>query len=906
MVLENVRSSPFFPHFTPEFGYNCEDDWFKASLRILFFFPSSVSDKLHSRTPFTLYNIIKSRFGTDVFVDICMEPPRFQVKAYAQEFPILVGAFSHRTWHDFDIVGVSVAIAQDEFAEAYRVFSLEGFPLSREGRLDDGETPLLVMGGIAASCSNGLDGVVDLILLGLGEGLLPRLVLEAFAGQACRGSVARAKRQIIDGMRGVGGVCCPGDYPYGWYVDSGAGKSYPVWKDEVVQVKPDTLLGMGGYDAAEDMQWGWPVAGVRRASVVVSWGCAGGGACNFCAEGNMYGPWRERGLGDLSQAFRDAKRSLMGETVSFQSFNSSYYSRFPELLMEAHKYFDLVSMLNFRLDELAASVRTGGRNNYLALARGLGSVVVAGAVEGFGERVRNKLYNKNLSFGELRCVAEEVFRLKFMKFKTGYILSGHETSEEIEEGLGEIREIADLRRSLGASTQYVVSVSKLVHFYGTPVYVLPRVASYLNWMETFGGGKAYYPFFDLPGSLVSVKSTGGIGETFVQQLHQDLPGELCEKVLLEPAVRHRVMSRGYLDEVRARLEGYGIRAREQFLDFNPNYSPKQHYKLAPMQERFGAEFLRESRSPCLRTLSSGDGKLGCHGCRACSAVQFDGYEMDSPFRGRLLGRDVSGGVDLSRVRAVKALNAPAFHYAMVFRVGEDGKYVSKDALVRLWFSRMAWEDGGFITSFRRFSYSFSGHMEYSGMVSNYYGYEAVVVAFRDRVDIGRFKDLAGKVNEGCPTIKFVWAGEVTERPTVPGYWILSELRLDVSAEGMGEVLRCFVDKPFRYYAGSTYQYREVRLPFYYRVARGVGGLVLFLCLPGKVNPAYNLLELWHYNKFNRMLLSQNIRAVMSPAGDRSFADVVTGKVWSMGAFSYVEMVEDDVERGAEVGEVQGA
>jgi hypothetical protein len=74
MVIESAGSTPFFPHFTEEFGYNYGEAWFKASLRILLFFPSSVSDKLHSRTPITLYNIIKSRFGIDVFVDICMEP----------------------------------------------------------------------------------------------------------------------------------------------------------------------------------------------------------------------------------------------------------------------------------------------------------------------------------------------------------------------------------------------------------------------------------------------------------------------------------------------------------------------------------------------------------------------------------------------------------------------------------------------------------------------------------------------------------------------------------------------------------------------------------------------------------------------------------------------------------------
>jgi radical SAM superfamily enzyme YgiQ (UPF0313 family) len=906
MVITNWKQNPLFPQFTEEFGFNGESEWGKASLRVLFFFPSLASDKLHSRTPFTLYNILKAKFGPSVFVDICMEPSEFQMKAYFREYPVIVGAFSHRTWHDFDILGLSVAIARSEFAEAYRSLHQDGFPLSHGDRLDDGRTPLLVLGGIAADGSGALDGVVDLVLLGLGERVLPALVEAAFQAQAARGSVSRGKRQVIEAMKRFRGVCYPQDYPYGWHVRDGVVHSFPVWKEELSRIEPDTLLDIEEYGAAGDVQRAWAVSGSRRASVLVSWGCSGAGSCTFCAEGNLYGPWRERSFPAMIRAFREAKHSLMGETLSLQSFNSSYYSRFPELLAEAYRYFDLVSVLNFRLDELAASIRGGGKNNYLTLMREFGSVVVAGAVEGFGDRVRNQLYNKNLTFEDILLVAEEVFRNKFMKFKTGYILSGHETKEEMDEGIEEIRAIAELKKRMAGATQYVVSVTKLVHYFGTPVYQLPRVTSYLNWLETFGHEKAYYPFFGLPGDLVSVKSTSGIGDTFIQQLHQDLPAELGEAILLRPALRHRVMSRGYLDEVKRRLEGYGVKPREQFLDFNPSYNPRQHYLLSHSQGLFERDPVFKARAPCLRTLSTSRKSLVCHGCGACTEMSFDKFEMKSSFREKLLGRDLVADFGIEKIRAVRMLNSPSFFYTLIFTVNDAGRFVSKDCLVRAWFRELASRDEDFALNFRRFSYSFSAHMEYGGMVSNYCGYEAVVAGFRKRLGLILLEEMGKNANLACPTIQFVHAVEIFEKPTVPGFWALFELRVMVSWRDMGAVLGCFLEHPFRRYTGSTTKYQEVTFPFYYKVMKTKDGPLLYLCLPGKVNPSYSLMEMWHYNKFNKMLSSQTIRAVLSPAGDHTFVDVVTGKVRSMRGFQFVGGVEDMGPQVAEVGEVQGA
>jgi radical SAM superfamily enzyme YgiQ (UPF0313 family) len=917
MVVDALRDNPLSPVFTPEFGFNGESDWSRASLKVLLLFPSPASVKLEGKTPFALYGIIKSRFGDEVFVDICMQPPQFQLKAYYQNFPAVAGAFSRRTWEDFDVVALSVAVTSTEFAQAYQLLSSAGFPLVAHHRQTDGVSPLLVLGGVAAATSNSFDEIADLIILGLGERSLVSLCEECLKV----GGVPRHKIRVIETLKNKRGFCSPIDFPYGWHIEDGHVESYPIWSGNRYQAEPDVSLDIESLGSAQDVQRAWPVCGkFKRASLLTSWGCAGGGACYFCAEGSQHGAWRERSLESLSEALRMAKLSSMGESVSFQSFNSSFHSHFPELLLDAFRWFDHISVLNFRLDALATSIRQDGENNYLRVMKEMGSVVVAGAVEGLGERVRNNLYNKNLSFEDILCVAEEVFKLKFMKFKTGYILSGHETGDDLAEGLDEITAIANLKRKLHGHCQYVVSVSKLVHHFGTPMYALPRAASFMNWEETFGGMKIHYPFMDLPRELVSVKSVSGIGETFIQQLHHDLPSQLSRGLLLEPARLHPVMSRGYLDEVKRRMEGYGIKPKAQFMGFRHEHNPKQHYQLSGMQPVWGSlkDSVFKPRVPCLKTVSSVEkGQApSCYGCRSCVKVDLSnprlpGWYERGPGGGHqqwLHDRELGPSIDLGTVKAVKALNKPSFFYSFIFKVGKEGRLVSKDVLARLWFKAWAEEDPAIARSFRKLVYSFAAHMDYPDMVSNYFGYEAVVAGFSEPLSIVDFDEVRVRVKEKCPTIRLVKLQDVGEKPSVPGYWSLVEIELDGSLgdDDLEKAFNCFrVSQKFRFYSGSTSKYSEVSLPFYYRRFSRAKASIL---MPAKANPSYSLLGVCRYNKLNSLVQSQEVRGVFLPAGDGVFLEVVDGyKVNPVNVgYMFVNNHEDDVGVFEPLPEIQGA
>jgi len=418
------------------------------------------------------------------------------------------------------------------------------------------------------------------------------------------------------------------------------------------------------------------------------------------------------------------------------------------------------------------------------------------------------------------------------------------------------------------------------------MYQLPRVMALMNWAETFGGKRAYYPFNDLPMDLVSFKATGGIGDTFIQQLHQDLPGELARAVLLEPAATNLVGSRGYLDEVKKRLDGHGVDIKRQFLDFDPRCSPRQHLQVSPAQNFFDSLFEGSRftpRRPCLRTVSSAEQGAGlvCYGCSIC----------DDAVRNPLFNRELGRKVSLEEVRAVKQKNAPSFYYTFIFSIPNEGRFVSKSSLVRLWFKELAKADESYVGNFRNFSYSFSRHMDYLGMVSNYTGYEAAVAGFRDRIDLDRLREISRVVNERCPTVKFYSVLEAGEKPRVPDLWVLSRLQIGLPASCLDEVVRCFTDNPFRKYTGSMYRFTEVSLPFYYRasVAGDNASCILELCYPAKVNASYSLMRLYSYNKFNRLLLDNHVGWVLSLVGDGCFKSLTPE--WDGGhldGFTYVD------------------
>ena len=141
-------------------------------------------------------------------------------------------------------------------------------------------------------------------------------------------------------------------------------------------------------------------------------------------------------LPDLIEDMEEIKKWCAPNTIGYYSYNLNYYKQFLDLLEESASRFSNLSLINMRVDVIAA------QPDYLKLAKRLGLVRVSMAVEGMGDRVRNKILNKNLSHDQLMKAVRNVFDGKFIMLKMGMILTGQETDEDIDEWIAEIDKIS--------------------------------------------------------------------------------------------------------------------------------------------------------------------------------------------------------------------------------------------------------------------------------------------------------------------------------------------------------------------------------------------------------------------------------------------------------------------------------
>ena len=138
---------------------------------------------------------------------------------------------------------------------------------------------------------------------------------------------------------------------------------------------------------------------------------ANGFIVSNCSEGRLAGGWKEKPLEELIEGMDEIKKSCAPDNIGFVSYNLNYYYRFLDLLRESAVRFSNLSLINQRADVLAASP------DYLRLAKKLGLVRVSMAVEGMGDRIRNKILNKNLRREQLMQAVRNVMEGKYIVLK---------------------------------------------------------------------------------------------------------------------------------------------------------------------------------------------------------------------------------------------------------------------------------------------------------------------------------------------------------------------------------------------------------------------------------------------------------------------------------------------------------
>jgi radical SAM superfamily enzyme YgiQ (UPF0313 family) len=403
------------------------------------------------------------RRAGDVFCDFAYLPPGpDRPRLVAAHLPLWFGTTTRRPPRDFDLLALSVSVAQ-ELINLPHLLAASGIPLGRTDRLADLSLPLVLLGGAAASHTStlhgdvtpGKGGLVDAVLVGEAEAILPSLVPLLERGRAERWGKSRILREALHTV--------PGFYDPSLYEQRfggtparlvevrprSSGAPFPVTRGfltEVNAVPEPTRLPLP-HDAD----------GCGTARLRISFGCPF--ACSFCQEGWDQKPYRERSRKAVLGTLHAAKRDLGAEEVDVYGLNVNSHPSFLDILADAAALFDRVAVKSQRLDELAR------RPELWRAQKLLGKRMLTAGVEGISTRLR-RLLAKRLSDGDLDQALDLVLKDPPGELKLFFVLTGLESDADL-------RELDTLGRGMTARLTRSAGRCRVVWSF-TPLHVAPH------------------------------------------------------------------------------------------------------------------------------------------------------------------------------------------------------------------------------------------------------------------------------------------------------------------------------------------------------------------------------------------------------------------------------------------------
>lgn len=429
-LLNNRRKMKF-----PEYYYGVDnnqqsvEEFTDDRLKVLIVMLSSGDTRSSSNTYNALSYLVKKDLGTDkVFVDYCYFPERenFDILK-SNNIPFIFGNITHETLNKYDLVLVSNAIIP-EVANIPHYFKSSGIPLTIEER-DKEDMPCLVFGGAAANEASIVLGkiydesgvyvgksLIDMANYGYGEERVTELANTFYAYKKAGINLKDKpvlKEKLIEEKVLYEYLFFPEKYEWVYAEDNFTIKE--------IKCLDDRLPKRVKYSKIEKDFEGFPLktlhlsgASAHAQDVMVSSGCSGqSSTCSFCMEGTVAGYYYEKELPAIEEGIKLAIRTTAPNAISPYSFNLNYYKHFMDLIALIGKYSKSISMHNERIDVVANAPQQ------LELAKRVGLMRFAGAVEGMGERVRNGILNKNLTRETLMKAVRVIYNLKLMHFKMG-------------------------------------------------------------------------------------------------------------------------------------------------------------------------------------------------------------------------------------------------------------------------------------------------------------------------------------------------------------------------------------------------------------------------------------------------------------------------------------------------------
>ncbi|MGC9466981.1 MAG: radical SAM protein [Anaerolineae bacterium] len=374
----------------------------------------------------------------EAYVDMAFFPPEHdRARWLAEGVPLLLGTQSWRDASDFDVVLVSNSYTLELINLPYLLLN-SGTAVYASQRAES--WPILILGGSNALAVQAVvtpdgDCMADALFFGEGEREVETLIQELHARQDLP-KQARL-RQAAERVTGL------------WVANSPSEQRVTKAVCRRPQA-PDLLVDYPSLNSEE----------ASTARLQTSFGCPA--FCTFCFEGYDRKPYREIALADIITAAEDLKRRQGVEAVDIYSFNFNTHEEILALLLELNRRFERVHVKSQRVDLLAvmpslleAEVTADKRSFTLG-------------IEGVSGRMRRFL-RKSLADKEIEAVLVRSLQEKIREIKLFYILTGHETEDDLEEFHQFARRLRAWRQSYSRGLRIVFSFGLLVRMPFTPL-----------------------------------------------------------------------------------------------------------------------------------------------------------------------------------------------------------------------------------------------------------------------------------------------------------------------------------------------------------------------------------------------------------------------------------------------------
>jgi len=592
LFRENIhrlpQAEPFLPFDNPTFGNPAFEE---APHRILIARLSPFCDVDRSLPHLFLFHEVRQALP-DTYIDLAFFPTAPQREFFEREsVPPLIGTQSLRSADEFDLVLISNAYTLELINLPYLLIS-SGIPLFASQR--GPEWPIILLGGSNAMATQAViredgDSLVDGIFFGEGEGAIKKLMhfLEsksALGNQRVHriSDKSALLKQVEDRIPGF------------WAAGS-------LHKTTKATCEPEAGFLPRTYPTLNTPE-------AHTAHLQITHGCPA--FCSFCFEGYDRKPYRELPLADTLDAAYQIKQAQGIEEVSLYSFNFNTHGDVLPLLLELNQLVDRVTLSSQRVDILQhtpmlleAEVAADKREFTLG-------------IEGISARQRAFL-RKSLTTEDVTALLERLLRQPVRRIKLFYVLTGHETDEDITEFREFVRWLKDARRASGKKLRVIFSAGLLIRMPSTPLQYDRLFLDEAGWKQIIGpvksacetNGFEFRLAFDWAAYCTSqILALGG--------------RRLVEPVVALAKKGHCFDTRlpeEYWNEFQTRMKQAGFWNDEFLGEKGPGY----HFPLAFIESNVSNEFLyrqyQDARSSQddVYCLGSQDAPGRCLGCGAC-------------------------------------------------------------------------------------------------------------------------------------------------------------------------------------------------------------------------------------------------------------------------------------------------